>query len=187
MSVSIVEMFEIIDIQDHQRPLISLSEIFFDAGNCPSAIEYTGQRIPHRLLPQPLLQADVFADVQHDADCRFSPVFRDNAMPLIIYPESGAILPNYPIADIILPFLPQTFENGLLDPFPVLRRHDLLQTLPCRLHELFIGITEIIQHRIIDNIEGQSLFQITSGNPSGKHGKHNFHQFPAGHGIQFSH
>ena len=94
---------------------------------------------------------------------------------------------NYPIADIILPFLPSDLRKWSSRPVPSPPAPRSSADTPCRLHELFIGITEIIQHRIIDNIEGQSSSRITSGNPSGSMGKHNFHQFPAGHGIQFSH
>ena len=153
-----------------------LLEEAFDMEEGALPVQDTRKEILHNFPHQLLLEQDIFADIQHDADHGFPAVLRGDLPPLVVDPHPCTVLADDTVLDVVAAVFVETVIDCLFDPVPVLRLNDPLHFLPGRLHEFIVGIPQIMQHGVVYDVKGKPFFQIGAHDPAGQHGQHDIDQ-----------
>ncbi len=121
-------------------------------------------------LPQPLVQLAGFGDVDDDAHDGVAAFVGNGAPAPVEHPGIGAVLFAHPVGDFVAVGMAEGFGDDLGHARPVVRVDGVVDHASGFLDEFVIGVAEVLQKLIIDEVEGEAVFDVAADEPARKAG-----------------
>ena len=135
---------------------------------CTAAVMDAGEEVLDGGLLQELLETDPVGDIQDHTEQSGTAVVRDDLASGVIDPEIAPILSPEPVLHLILLSSGKTVRHGVFHPGEVIRMDETGDLHPGVGHQLLIGISQHVQHIVVDEIEGEAGSQVISDDPAGQ-------------------